>query len=303
MTLPSDAAECRLHGIAAVRVQQHGPGLTTWDLDVGEADAALFDPFIMVSLYAMTGPTFPPHPHAGFSVATYILPESEIGFVNQDSRGHRNRIPPGALHWTTAGSGVMHEEQPERDGAVARGFQIWIDHASDAREMAPDARHLRAHEVPERRDDGVAVRAVLGESNGLRSPLQVPTAVRIIDVALAPGARFRQALAPRERAFCVLFEGALADAGGAPVLAPAVPILALADGETGASQWTLVAGPEGARLLLFAGVPFARPRAQHGPFVGNDRAQLARFAADFAAGRFGRLVPFAQQDPNAVWDD
>ncbi len=81
------------------------------------------DPFLVVSLFEMTGSVFPPHPHAGFSVATYILPESPVGFINQDSLGTRNEIRPGGLHATVAGSGVLHEEQPVRAGVAALGYR------------------------------------------------------------------------------------------------------------------------------------------------------------------------------------
>ncbi len=104
-----------VHTIARLREQHLGERLMTRDAQTGVVGADL-DPFIMVSLYAMRGPTFPPHPHAGFMVATYILPESRVGFINQDSLGTRNRIAPGALHITVAGRGVLHEEQPEIDG-------------------------------------------------------------------------------------------------------------------------------------------------------------------------------------------
>ncbi len=81
-------------------------GFRTWDM--GDAIAANdVDPFIMTTLFEMSESTFAPHLHAGLAVATYILPESKIGFINQDSTGTRNRIEPGAIHVTVAGSGTV----------------------------------------------------------------------------------------------------------------------------------------------------------------------------------------------------
>jgi redox-sensitive bicupin YhaK (pirin superfamily) len=34
------------------------------------------DPFLAADAFAMAQPFFPPHPHAGFSAVTYMLPES-----------------------------------------------------------------------------------------------------------------------------------------------------------------------------------------------------------------------------------
>ena len=263
-----------------------GEGLSTQDLPASGLDVEIA-PFLVVSYFEMTGPTFPPHPHAGFSVATYILPESENGFVNQDSRGHRNRIPPGALHWTTAGSGVLHEEEPERVGTLARGFQIWIDLPDSERECTPDARHLPAADVPEVHVQGSTLRAVLGASNGLKSPLETPTPVRLVDVALAPGARIEQALSSDENAFAFVLSGELITPGGTARACEVALTVAEGDGLI----WQ--AGEQGARFLLFAGVPQAKDRVQYGPFVARDAQQLAGFVAAFHRGEFGKITRFA----------
>lgn len=274
--------------IARPVIQRHGPGLVT--TDISEAGTGLdLDPFLIVSLYEMTGPTFPPHPHAGFSVATYILPESPIGFVNQDTLGNRNRIAPGALHVTVAGRGVQHEEQPEHPGAAARGFQIWMDHPAALREIAPHALHLKADDVPVIKRDGASIRAVLGSSNGATSPLTPPTPVRVIDVALQPGARIVQDLSTDENAFLIVLDGEVRIAGAAAATGAVMNIA------PGAGDLPLSAGPDGARFTLFAGRPLRTPRVQGGPFVASDADQLQRFRSGFIAGKFGTLIPFASQ--------
>ncbi len=267
--------------------RQLGDRLVTRDVQL-DARRPDLGPFLMVSLYAMRGATFPPHPHAGFMVATYILPESEIGFVNQDSLGTHNRIAPGALHVTVAGSGVLHEEQPEVEGRLAQGFQIWIDLPQPERERAPAALHLAAQQVPHVALPGADVRVVLGRLAAVSSPLALPTAVSLLDVTMAPNARCELPLPAAEHAFAFLLGGAL-DVG--PHRAAAGQLLRTgADGDALA----LAAGPEGARFTVFAGTPLPQPRLMQGPFVASDRQQLMRFAADHAAGRFGRLEPFGR---------
>ncbi|MBI1251118.1 MAG: pirin family protein [Alphaproteobacteria bacterium] len=268
--------------------RRHGGGLVTSDLGGGEI-AARLDPFIMVSLYEMAAPTFPPHPHAGFSVATYILPESPIGFFNQDTLGNKNRIAPGALHVTVAGSGVQHEEQPERLGSIARGYQIWIDHDAAEREVAPHALHLSARDVPRVQRDGATVRIVLGESNGVASPLTPPTPVRLIDVDLEKGARFEQHLRSAEAAFVFVLSGAI-EVAGVTIPAGAVALTAR-DGD----ELVVTAPTQAARFTVFAGAPLKSPRVQGGPFVAASQAQLQRFASRFKSGGFGALTPFAAQ--------
>lgn len=276
--------------IGKAKVTRHGPGLLT--RDVGEAElGASISPFIVVSLYDMTGPTFPPHPHAGFSVATYILPESAIGFVNQDSLGNVNAIAPGALHWTTAGSGMLHEEQPEREGSMAQGYQIWVDHANQDRQLKPDALHLLSSKVPKLELDGTIIRVVLGSSNGLTSPLKTPTAVRLIDVKLAPHAHFSQQLDEGENAFVILIDG---DAMHESDILHAGDVASFG---TSGGELSLIAGSQGARFTLFAGQPFTHSRAQRGPFVASDAQQLQEFMSRYSTGNFGYLKPIAEQPP------
>lgn len=268
--------------------QRHGGGLVTTDLGGGDV-ASMLDPFIMVSFYEMATPTFPPHPHAGFSVATYILPESPIGFFNQDTLGNRNRIAPGALHVTVAGRGVQHEEQPERLGSLAWGYQIWIDHSDADRELAPHALHLAAGQIPVAERNGAVVRAVLGASNYSSSPLSPPTPVRLIDVSLKAGAGFDQVLNRGETAFLFVLDGVI-DIAGIAVRAGEVA-LTDSDGE----ELHVMASDGSARFTLFAGAPLSNRRMQSGPFVASSESQLLRFASDYRAGMFGTLTPFSDQ--------
>jgi hypothetical protein len=271
--------------VDTLREQRHGSRLTTRDAISGAGGADL-DPFLMVSLYAMRGATFPPHPHAGFMVATYILPDSEIGFVNQDSLGTRNRIAPGSLHVTIAGSGVLHEEQPETEGPLAEGFQIWIDLPDHQRERPPAALHLDAADVPRLSSPGVDVRVVLGGAAGVHSPLALPTAALLLDVTMQPDTRWDLALPDDHQAFAFVLGGSL-DAGWRRASAGQL-LRTRADGDTLA----LLAGPDGARFTLFGGQPLRQPTVAHGPFVAGSREQLMRFAQAHAAGRFGSLTPF-----------
>ncbi|HAJ46452.1 MAG TPA: hypothetical protein DCL54_07725, partial [Alphaproteobacteria bacterium] len=197
-----------IHTIADA-VQRPGPP----GFHVQAVSAALtgggMDPFLNIDVFAMDRPIFPPHPHAGFSALTYILPESPTGFRNRDSLGHDLTIRPGSLHWTTAGSGVMHEEVPLEQGKTALGLQIFVNLAIAKKRMAPGYLHLHAEDVPVVKSHGAAARVLLGESGGKPSPLNPPTPVRMIDVALEPGAKFTQDLSATENAFVFVMSGAL----------------------------------------------------------------------------------------------
>lgn len=82
--------------IATLQRANHGSQFRVYGLR-GVAD--LIDPFIGVDHAWMSGPTFPPHRHAGFSAVSYVFLDSETGIDNRDSLGTRNLIRPGGLHW------------------------------------------------------------------------------------------------------------------------------------------------------------------------------------------------------------
>jgi redox-sensitive bicupin YhaK (pirin superfamily) len=260
------------------------PELSTRDL-MATSLGDRIDPFLVISLFDMRGPLFPPHPHAGFSVATYIFPESEIGFWNQDTLGNRNLIPPGALHLTVAGAGVMHEETVTRSGRSALGLQIWIDHADADREIAPAALYLAAADVPTATAEGVTRRVLLGASGGLTSPIAAPLSARIVDFDLHAGAVLEETVPAGETAFAVIRAGEVETAGGRASPGTAV----FADG----AALRLTARSD-ARLTVFGGPPLRHAVIPAGPFVASTDAQTRAFRARFAAGGMGRLTAFDQ---------
>jgi quercetin 2,3-dioxygenase len=260
------------------------PGLTTHDLTFQKLRDAI-NPFLIISDFDMTGPVFPPHPHAGFSVATYIFPESEIGFWNQDTLGTRNEITPGSLHWTTAGSGLQHEETVTRSGRSAKGLQIWIDHPTNGREVKPQGLHIANSDVPIETRDGVTRRVLVGTSGTLTSPMNAPVSVRLIDFSLNTGASLVEPLATGERGFLWVREGqvdigVLTVSAGEVAFFDNIEVSATAKAET--------------RAVFFSGLPNSHEILPGGPFVANDRKQLARFRANFSNGSMGALTPFDQ---------
>ncbi|MCA0405257.1 MAG: pirin family protein [Proteobacteria bacterium] len=268
------------------------PELVTRDLMASNLGVRI-DPFLVVSLFEMRGPLFPPHPHAGFSVATYIFPESEIGFWNQDTLGNRNLIPPGAFHLTVAGSGVMHEETVTRSGLSALGLQIWIDHAAIDREVAPAALHLPAADVPTIASNGVLRRVLLGSSAGLTSSINTPLSARIVDVELQDDAIFEERIPEGETTFAVIRVGEVETAAG--TAGPGSTIFA------NGTDLRLSARND-ARLTLFGGPPLRHSIVPAGPFVASSEAQARAFQTRFAAGDMGQLKAFDQSELDRIFD-
>lgn len=268
------------------------PELTTHDLTFDTFGPAI-DPFLIISLFDMRGPVFPPHPHAGFSVATYIFPESEIGFWNQDTLGNRNAIAPGALHVTVAGAGVMHEETVSRSGRSATGLQIWIDHAHADRTVPPRAVHLAASAVPVVEAPGVVARVLMGTYAGVTAPVDAPVTATLVDIELSAGARIDVPVLPGDTAFAVIRSGVLVTDWG--TAGPATAVFAAHGALT-------LTARETTRLTVFAGAPLKHSPVPAGPFVAASAAQAQAFRARFSAGDMGRLVPFDQAELDATFD-
>jgi quercetin 2,3-dioxygenase len=248
------------------------------------ADAGLLDPFLVLTDFQMPRAFFPPHPHAGFSVMTYMFEDSVGAFINRDSFGDHSRIEAGALHWTQAGRGIQHEEIPEQEGQPCHGLQMWINHA-DRDRMAPPTRfHVANDQMPEVRPaEGVRVRVLVGEGFGMKAAFTPLTSINFFDVFLAPGATL--IYSNTDKTALALFISGTARADEQHILAHDVVTFGT-DGDT----IRVEAGEAGCELLLGTGQPAGEPILYGGPFVATTADQLAEFKRRFGRGDMGTLT-------------
>lgn len=266
-----------------LEVRAMSPGFRSAGVRSGEG--LDLDPFLNLDLFQMSAPTFPPHPHAGFSAVTYMLPESEGSFVNRDSLGDQRRITPGAIHWTQAGAGMMHEEVPVRSGTECRGFQIFVDMRD--KDRAPIAFHADAAAIPVIEREAATIRVVAGEFDGRTSPLRdLATPVRMLDITLSPAAHLVIDVAPGRNAFVFGIAGEVR-CEGATIQGPG-----LLRFEEGARRVLLEAGA-GARWrgLFCCGEPLRQAVVWGGPFAMTSREQLDEARRRFRRGEMGHLAP------------
>ncbi len=239
-------------------------------------DAHALDPVVIVDHFRMSQPTFAPHPHAGFSAVTYLFEDSEDGLINRDSLGHRLPIEPGALHWTQAGSGVLHEEIPRAAGRVSHGLQIFVNSAAALKGSAPLMFHRRADEIAVVAPaPGVRVRVVLGDFGGVSARIDAHTPLTLLDITLAPNATLEVPLPVGERAFAVVVSGG-------------PHALCFANEGDGVA---LSGGELGMQLVLFAGQPIEEPMFPKGPFIGSNAAEVTEMIRRFQSGAMGALAP------------
>jgi redox-sensitive bicupin YhaK (pirin superfamily) len=112
-----------------------------------------------------------PHPHIGIATITYLF-EGEI--MHRDSLGFVQPIQPGAVNLMTAGRGIVHSERAGDDLDIVsnlHGIQSWIALPDGQEERDPAFQHYPAQQLPEINVGDVAVRMIMGEAFGERSPV------------------------------------------------------------------------------------------------------------------------------------
>jgi redox-sensitive bicupin YhaK (pirin superfamily) len=224
-----------------------------------------------------------PHPHIGLATVTYLF---EGSIYHRDSLGTQLPIVPGDVNWMTAGRGIAHSERTDTAlrGQVNRlfGIQSWAALPAAMEEVAPAFAHHAAAVLPVLEDDGVRMRLIAGDGWGLRSPVETFWPLFYADASLAPGAVLPLPDQHEERAVYVV-QGTVEVAGvrfeaGRMLLFRARDSLAV------------VAGVEGARLLLLGGAVMDGPRFIFWNFVSSSRERIEQAKTDWKAKRFGTVA-------------
>ena len=248
------------------------------------------DPFLMLDAFGSDDAGdyiggFPDHPHRGFETVTYMIAGR---MRHRDSAGNEGLLENGGVQWMTAGRGLIHSELPEQEEGRMEGFQLWLNLPAADKMGAPGYRDIPTGEIPELRLPGATVRVIAGTSHGVAGAVQkAHTEPLYLDLHLAPGASFEQALPAGHNAFVYVYRGDLeVDSGVSRTSVPRERMAVLANG--GDRDGVRVqAGADGARALLVAGRPLNEPIAQYGPFVMNNNAEIFQAVEDFRAGKFG----------------
>jgi hypothetical protein len=242
------------------------------------------DPFLLLDEFRSDDPEeeipgFPLHPHRGIETVTYLL----AGEVNhRDTLGNAGTLGPGDVQWMTAGRAIMHEEMPDhRDGRLM-GFQLWVNLPAKDKMMEPRYQDVPAATIPEvQREDGVTLRVITGSVDGVQGPVKDIIADPIyLDVAMPPGARFRQPVERGHTVFAYVFDGEGTLGGGEAVASPELVIFD--DGDLVTAQ----TGDVPMRFLLVSGAPIGEPIARYGPFVMNTQEEIEQTLEELRNGTF-----------------
>jgi redox-sensitive bicupin YhaK (pirin superfamily) len=221
-----------------------------------------------------------PHPHINLATVTYLF-DGEI--IHRDSLGTMMPIRPGAVNWMTAGRGIVHSERtsPELKARGSRlfGLQTWVALPAAYEETDPSFVHYEETDLPVLDVEGKRVRVVVGQSWGLRSPVETFSDTIYADVRLDPGAALPLDTAHEERAIYVV-------SGAANIGADRFP-----------SGHLFVLRPNGAitlhneeieptRIVPVGGETIDGPRYIWWNFVSSRPERIEQAKADWKSGRF-----------------
>jgi len=123
------------------------------------------------------------HPHSGIATLTYQL---DADTLYEDTTGQRGTVMATGLEWMRAGGGTWHRGMIRPAGERAEGFQLWIALPPELEGGPSEGLYVAPANVPQVGN----VRVLLGEYDGARCPVPVPSPMLYLDIVLAAGERW-----------------------------------------------------------------------------------------------------------------
>lgn len=261
---------------------QDGAGVTLVR-SLGKTQQHRFDPFLLMDYFASENANdyiagFPPHPHRGFETVTYLLNGT---MLHRDHMGNEGVLQAGSVQWMTAGRGVIHEECPQQEEGLLRGFQLWVNLPASEKMKPAHYQNIEAADIPEIELSSGVVRLIAGEMSIDGKAYE--GAVRDIaiqpiyaDIRLKANASLELPITENLNSLVFLYEGE----GRVSQTDLQDGVNLLGEGDT----LVLESGDKGMNVLLLAGRPLSEPIVQYGPFVMNTQEEIEQAIHDYKRG-------------------
>ena len=227
-----------------------------------------------------------PHPHAGFETVSLLL-EGEIG-------DEAHTMKQGDFQMMTAGSGIVHTETIEGKSRM-RLLQMWLNLPKADRWTVPRVQDMALANAPAIERNGVKTVLYSGSFAGLDSPVRNYVPLIVADIWLKPGAKLAESLPATYNAFLYVIEGNV-EVGDKRSDLEVNQIGWLSRGVIGeASELVVVAGSEGARVVLYAGEPQHDPIVSYGPFISDHQEEIKALYSDFRHGKMRHVSTLPEE--------
>ncbi|WP_266171188.1 pirin family protein [Dyella subtropica] len=258
-------------------------------------------PLVLADHFVMTGPTFELHPHAGMSAVTVLFEETQGWMSSHDSVHNDHRIEPGDLHWTLAGKGIVHTQQPEGEQARLDGLQLFVNLPQSLKRLEPATMLVHAADVPVIESPGTRLRVLAGSLGGKTSPLHTPAPILIVDGRLDADTRINLPLPAGWNLWLYARHGSLTarELGTTETDATELPSGAAVTVSAGVTGTVALHAANGeVKFVAIVGPAINEPLVQVGPFVMNSHEEIEQATADYHAGKFGTVKPFSSHAPD-----
>jgi redox-sensitive bicupin YhaK (pirin superfamily) len=248
---------------------------------LGNDKNSTLDPFLLLDHFGSDNPKdyikgFPWHPHRGMETVTYMWTgEVEHG----DSIGNKGVIKSGDVQWMTAGSGIIHQEMPQKYDGLMQGFQLWVNLPAKKKMIDPKYRGIERERIPLFQKNGVKIKVIAGRIDGTEGPVRdLAIAVEYFDVELAPGKVFEHTAPKNCTAFAYVVYGSI-EVLDKTIMQGQCPVF-------GKGDLVKIASKLGSRFLFASGEPLKEPVAWRGPIVMNTQEELDKAFEELDMGTF-----------------
>lgn len=222
-----------------------------------------------------------PHPHIGLSTVTYLFQGS---MDHKDSLGNDIRIMPGDVNLMTAGNGIVHSERTgkdirQREHRLA-GIQSWLAQPCKDENGRPSFTNYPADTLPDFSDKGISGRVIIGEMEGVKSPVTPQWDTLYIAITLKSNCLFSLPDNTEERAIH-LYSGEL-EVDNSLFAAPTMLVL------RPQSRITVRSVTE-VHMLVLGGAAIDGPRHIWWNFVSSSIDTIKEAASDWQNGLFAAI--------------
>ncbi len=252
-----------------------------WLLEPGNWEE--FDPFLIMAEDWFQKGDFGLHPHRGMETVTYVIEGKLEHFDNKSGSGE---LLAGDVQWMTAGSGVIHIEEPP-EGEMVHTLQLWVNLPSEKKMTQPRYQNLRSQHMPVRQEEGAVVRVFSGSSGDVTSDTQNHTPVTMVEIQLEQGKTITQALHGSYNGFIYVLEGE-GIFGSNETVAEQGQVLWLGSAKESKDSEVNIRASSPLRVLLYAGQPIKEKVVARGPFVMNSDEEILQAYKDYQEGKFAK---------------
>jgi quercetin 2,3-dioxygenase len=248
---------------------------------LGNDKNSTLDPFLLLDHFGSANPKdyikgFPWHPHRGMETVTYMWTgEVEHG----DSMGNKGIIKSGDVQWMTAGSGIIHQEMPQKYDGLMQGFQLWVNLPAKKKIIDPKYRGIEKEQIPTVQKNGIKIKVIAGRANGTEGPVRdLAIDIEYFDVELASGKVFEHTTSKDSTAFAYVVNGSIE-----------VMDKAVVEGQCavfGKGDLIKIQSKLGGNFLFVSGEALKEPVAWRGPIVMNTQEELDKAFEELDMGTF-----------------